>query len=79
VLNLIREYEPISRADLARRMSVHRSTLTGLVRELVDTGIVFEQGRVARLRGRRPPMLRVTTRERFVLAVDVRPLVTAID
>src|SRR5215212_8870202 len=35
VLNLIREHQPISRADLARRMEVHRSHLTPLVRELV--------------------------------------------
>jgi predicted NBD/HSP70 family sugar kinase len=72
VLNLIREYEPISRAELARRMKVHRSTLTGLVRELVTTGVVFEQGTAASVRGRRPTMLRVRTRGRLVLAVDIR-------
>ena len=72
VLNLIREYEPISRAELARRMNVHRSTLTGLVRELVATQVVFEQGTAASVRGRRPTMLRVRTRGRLVLAVDIR-------
>lgn len=72
VLNLIREYEPISRAELARRMNVHRSTLTGLVRELVASEVVFEQGTAASVRGRRPTMLRVRTRGRLVLAVDVR-------
>src|SRR5882757_10550 len=54
VLNLIREYQPISRAELARRMNVHRSTLTGLVRELVASQVVFEQGTAASVRGRRP-------------------------
>ena len=72
VLNLIREYQPISRAELARRMSVRRGTLTTLVRELVESGIVFEKGTAAAARGRRPTMLCVRTRGRLVVAVDVR-------
>ena len=72
VLNLIREYQPISRAELARRMSVRRGTLTTLVRELVETGMVFEKGTAAAARGRRPTMLCVRTRGRLVVAVDVR-------
>ncbi len=72
VLNLIREYQPISRAELARRMSVRRGTLTTLVRELVESGIVFEKGTAATPRGRRPTMLCVRTRGRLVVAVDVR-------
>jgi predicted NBD/HSP70 family sugar kinase len=72
VLNLIREYQPISRAELARRMSVRRGTLTPLVRELVEGGMVFEKGTAATARGRRPTMLCVRTRGRFVVAVDIR-------
>src|SRR5215211_1502004 len=67
VLNLIREYQPISRAELARRMQVHRGTMTPLVRELV------EKGTAATARGRRPTLLCVRTRGRLVIAVDVRP------
>ncbi|MEP7002508.1 MAG: ROK family transcriptional regulator [bacterium] len=72
VLNLIREYQPISRAELARRMSVRRGTLTPLVRELVESGVVFEKGTAPTARGRRPTMLCVRTRGRLVVAVDVR-------
>ena len=72
VLNLIREYQPISRAELARHMSVRRGTLTPLVRELVESGVVFEKGTAATARGRRPTMLCVRTRGRLVVAVDVR-------
>src|SRR4051812_24578287 len=72
VLNLIREYQPISRAELARRMKVRRGTLTPLVRELVESGVVFEKGTAATARGRRPTMLAVRTRGRLVIAVDVR-------
>jgi predicted NBD/HSP70 family sugar kinase len=72
VLNLIREYQPISRAELARRMKVHRGTMTPLVRELVESGVVFEKGTATTARGRRPTLLCVRTRGRLVVAVDVR-------
>jgi N-acetylglucosamine repressor len=72
VLNLIREYQPISRAELARRMKVRRGTLTPLVRELVDSGAIFEKGTAATARGRRPTMLCVRTRGRYVVAADIR-------
>ena len=35
VLNLVREHQPISRADLARRMNVGRGMVTSLVDELL--------------------------------------------
>ncbi|MFL5580190.1 MAG: ROK family protein [Gemmatimonadaceae bacterium] len=73
VLNLVRENAPISRAELARRMGVHRSALTGIVRELVDTGIVYERGTAATARGRRPTLLDLRTHERLAAAADVRP------
>ena len=72
VLNLIREYQPISRAELARRMRVRRGSLTALVRELMESGSVFEKGTATTARGRRPTMLCVRTRGRCVVAVDVR-------
>ena len=74
VLNLIREHQPISRAELARRMGVHRGAMTGLVADLVGTGAVYEEKRVAPVaRGRRPTLLYVRTRDHFAAAVDVRP------
>ena len=78
VLNLIRELQPISRAELARRMSVRRGTLTPLVRELVDSGVIFEKGTAETARGRRPTMLCVRTRGRLVVAVDIRHGTSAI-
>lgn len=75
VLNLIREHQPISRADLARRMDVARSALTAIVRELVAADAVYESAEPAMLRGpgRRPTLLRLRTRGRLAVAVDVRP------
>ncbi len=73
VLNLIRELQPISRAELARRMDVSRSLLTPLVRELVTRGSVVEGGTARAQRGRRPTLLRVRTNRNLAVAVDVRP------
>ena len=75
VLNLIREHQPISRAELARRMAVARGALTTLVRDLVASGVVYEEGTAAVVAGpgRRPTLLRLRTSGRLALAVDVRP------
>ena len=73
VLNLVREHQPISRAELARRMGVHRSALTNMVRELVSTGVVYELGTAPTARGRRPTLLHLRTSGRLAVAVDVRP------
>ena len=72
VLNLVREQQPISRADLARRMAVGRGMVTSLVNELIAEGSVYEGATVDAPRGRKPKMLYVRTHDRFVVAVDVR-------
>ncbi len=72
LLNLVREHEPISRADLARRMEIARGMVTSLVDELIADGSLYEGATVDSPRGRRPQMLFVRTRGRLVVAVDVR-------
>jgi len=72
VLNLVREHQPISRADLARRMHVGRGMVTSLVSELLDEGSIYEGSTVDAPRGRKPMMLYVRTHDRLVVAVDVR-------
>lgn len=71
-LNLLREHQPISRADLARWMEVGRGVVTSLVSELIAEGVVVEGPTIDAPRGRRPQMLYVRTRDRLVVAVDVR-------
>ncbi len=71
-LNLVREHQPISRADLARHMAVGRGLVTSLVNELISEGAVYEGAVVDAPRGRRPRMLYVRTHGRYVVAVDVR-------
>src|SRR5947207_7602961 len=78
VLNLIREHQPISRAELARRMNVKRGALTEIVRELLETNEVFESGTATAARGRRPTLLRVQTSARVASAVDIRATQTTL-
>lgn len=72
LLNLVREHQPISRADLARRMRVGRGMVTSLVGELLGAGSIYEGTTVDAPRGRKPMMLFVRTHDRLAVAVDVR-------
>src|SRR5215469_14502177 len=71
-LNLVREHQPISRADLARRMRVTRGTVSLLVSELIAKSLVYEGATGETNRGRKPTFLHLKTQDRFVVAVDVR-------
>src|ERR1041385_3042452 len=71
LLNLVREHQPISRADLARRMSVGRGMVTSLVSELLTEGSIYEGTTVEAPRGRKPMMLYVRTHDRLRAARDV--------
>ncbi|MGH9881499.1 MAG: ROK family protein [Pyrinomonadaceae bacterium] len=71
-LNLIREHQPISRADLARRMNVTRGVVTVLVQELINQDLIYEGATGETARGRKPTFLHIRTQDRLALAVDVR-------
>lgn len=71
-LNLVREHQPISRAELARLMKVNRATVTSLISELIEEKLVREGQAVDAPRGRKPTMLYTRTRDRLVAACDVR-------
>ncbi|MCU0619243.1 MAG: ROK family protein, partial [Gemmatimonadaceae bacterium] len=72
VLTLVHEHQPISRADLARRMGITRGMVTALVGDLLDEGLIYEGELGAATRGRRPTHLFVRTADRLAAAVDVR-------
>ena len=72
VLNMIREHQPISRADLARHMSLTRGVVSVLVQELITQGLIFEGATGEAARGRKPTFLHIRTEDRLAVAVDVR-------
>src|SRR5260221_9834577 len=73
VLNPIRIPQPISRADLARLMGTRRGAVSVLVNQLIEDGAVFEGATGEAKRGRKPTFLYMDSRERCVVAVDIRP------
>ncbi len=73
VLNLIRTNQPISRADLARIMGTRRGAVSLLVSALIREGAVFEGATGEARRGRKPTFLYIDSRQRCVVAVDIRP------
>lgn len=72
-LNLIRQHQPVSRADLARLMNVRRGVASLLVSELLSENLIFEGALGESVgRGRRPTFLYIDSRERCVVGVDIR-------
>jgi len=72
VLDLVRTHQPISRADLARLMNMHRASITLLVNELLAEGSIVEGGTGESRRGRKPTFLYINSREQCVVGVDIR-------
>jgi len=71
-LNLIREHQPVSRADLARRLSMTRGSVSILVQDLISEGVIYEGATGEAARGRKPTFLHIRTRDRLAIAVDIR-------
>lgn len=72
VLNLVREHQPISRAELARRMEVARGVVTPIVNDLLRESLIYEGAIGVASRGRKPRLLHIRTQDRLAIAIDVR-------
>lgn len=69
---MIREHQPISRADLARHLNITRGVVSTLVQELIAQGVIYEGATGETARGRKPTFLHTRTHDRLAIAVDVR-------
>ena len=72
VLELIRTGQPISRADLARRSGLGRSTVSQIVEQLIGENWVREGAMGSLPRGRRPTMLGLNE-DLLAIAIDIHP------
>ena len=78
MLNMIRQHQPISRAGLARRSGLQRSTVSAIAEQLIDERWVIE-GAVGHLpRGRKPTFLHLNAERAGIIGVDVRPGTTTL-
>ena len=71
-LNVIHEHQPISRAELARRMKVTRGVAGVLVQELIDQKLIYEGAMGEAAFGRKPTLLHIKSHDRLAVAVDLR-------
>jgi predicted NBD/HSP70 family sugar kinase len=72
VLELIRTSQPISRADLARRSGLGRSTVSQIVEQLIGENWVREGAIGALPRGRKPTLVGLNG-DLVAIAVDIHP------
>jgi predicted NBD/HSP70 family sugar kinase len=71
VLNLVRQAGPISRAELARRSNLSRSTVSSIIAPLLETNIVHEVGAGDSQGGRRPIMIEFNYQSSFVIGIEL--------
>lgn len=71
VLNLIRERQPISRAELARATELRGSTISSITKQLIGDGLVYEAAVGKSGGGRRPRLLRLNGRRSVAVGVHL--------
>lgn len=71
VLNLIRQAGRISRADIAKRLHLSRSTVSSIINDLIADNLVREVGAGHSQGGRRPILLEFNGQAGYVVGVDV--------
>lgn len=71
ILNMIREQGPISRSEIAKKNRLSPSTLTSAVLELIQEGLVCEDGIGLSNGGRKPIMLRFSPDNHFLIGISV--------
>ena len=77
-LNFIRLYQPMSRADLARKSGLQRSTISAIIDQLIDEGWVTEGAIGKSPRGRRPRNLHLNVERAGIVGVELRPDTTTV-
>lgn len=70
-LHLIREKQPISRADIAKHTGLRAGTVSAIVNRLIKNGLVYEGTEGPSSGGRPPKYLYINAESFYVLAVDI--------
>jgi predicted NBD/HSP70 family sugar kinase len=78
VLNYVRDRAPISRADIARETALHRSTVSVIVDELIESGLIVEIGAGESTGGRKPTLFKLKTGTAAAIGIDLTPRLTTI-
>ena len=71
ILNLVRQEGYISRAEIAKRTNLSRSTVSNIINELIEAERVQEVEKGQSRGGRRPIILRINYRSHCVIGVEL--------
>jgi N-acetylglucosamine repressor len=71
VLRTVYDRSAISRSDIARMTGLTPTSVSDLVREIIDAGLIEEMGRGPSTGGKAPILLRVVPRGREVIGLDL--------
>lgn len=71
IVNIIKENELISRQQLAELTGLTPPAITGIIRELIDTGFVKEVGLGESQGGRRPVSLQFNSEAGYVIGIEI--------
>lgn len=73
VARLLRELQPVSRIRLAERAGLGRSTITGIIQQMIGEGLVREVGEEESTGGRKPVLLELVSGCALVACVRLTP------
>lgn len=73
ILNQLKIQGKISRAELARTLNLSKMTISAIVTDLIDEGLICETGEGSAMKqgGRKPILLTLTVNKNYALGVDV--------
>jgi predicted NBD/HSP70 family sugar kinase len=78
VLNYVRDWGPISRAEIARQTALQRSTVSAIVDCLLAEALIEEIGNGPSTGGRCPTLLRLHTYGAAAIGIDIAPTRTTV-
>jgi predicted NBD/HSP70 family sugar kinase len=76
ILNLVRKYQSISRADLMRQSGLQRSTVSVITEQLISEQWLREGAMGASSRGRRPTFLHLNENHAGIFGINIQPFST---
>lgn len=71
LLHLIREKQPISRAEIAKVSGLRPGTVSAIVNRLIQKGVIYEGAEGPSSGGRKPTYLYINGENAYVLAIDI--------
>ncbi len=71
IIDFIKRNEPISRATISKTLDFSKSTISLIIQELIDIGLIEEIGNGKSHRGKKPILLQLTKIGVFAIGIDI--------